>query len=74
MVARTKKDTAMRKMKLGANVAIFVLFFGVALIEAFKSRDWIQAAFWVVAGLAFLLADNLATDEPRNGSRHTDTK
>ena len=40
-------------------IAIFLLFFGVATLEAFQTRNWIRAAFWLAIGAAFLIADNL---------------
>ena len=49
----------MKRIKLGANFAIFALFFGVATLEALQTRNWIKAAFWLAIGIVFLLADNL---------------
>ena len=49
----------MIRMTLGANFAVFLLFFGVASLEAFETRHWLKAAFWLAIGLVFLLADNL---------------
>lgn len=49
----------MRKIKLGANFTVFLLFFGVALLQAFRTHNWLMAAFWMAAGVAFLAADNL---------------
>ena len=49
----------MRHLRLGTNVTIFVLFFGIALLDAFRDGDWLRAAFWSVIGLAFLRADSL---------------
>jgi hypothetical protein len=37
---------------------VFLLFFGVAMLEAFQTQSWLRAAFWLVIGLVFLLADN----------------
>ena len=48
----------MTRMKLGTNFTVFVLFFGVATLEAFQTRNWIKAAFWLAIGVVFLLADN----------------
>jgi hypothetical protein len=48
----------MNKIKL-QGFTIFVLFFGVAMLEAFQTRNWIKAAFWLAIGVVFLLADNL---------------
>jgi hypothetical protein len=40
-------------------LAIFLLFFGVAVLESFQSRNWIKAAFWLAIGVVFLWADKL---------------
>jgi hypothetical protein len=49
----------MNKINLGANFTVFPLFFGVAVLEAFQTKNWLKAAFWIAIGLVFLLADNL---------------
>lgn len=49
----------MKRISLGANFAIFALFFGVATLEAIQTRNWIKAVFWLAIGLVFLLADSL---------------
>lgn len=49
----------MRKIKLSTNFAVFLLFFGVATLEAIQSLNWLKAAFWISIGLVFLVADNL---------------
>jgi hypothetical protein len=49
----------MNKIRLSTNSLVFLLFFGVATIEAFESRNWLKAAFWVAIGIVFLIADNL---------------
>jgi hypothetical protein len=48
----------MKKIRLDA-FAIFLLFFGVAALEALQTRNWIKAAFWLAIGVVFLFADNL---------------
>ena len=59
----------MKRIKLGANFTIFLLFFGVATLEAFQTHNWIKAAFWLAIGIVFLLADNLrlVVDNLRKG-------
>jgi hypothetical protein len=37
---------------------VFLLFFGVAMLEAFQTRNWLKAVFWVAIGIVFLAADN----------------
>lgn len=49
----------MKRIKFGTNFAIFLLFFGVATLEALQTHNWIKAAFWLAIGIVFLLADNL---------------
>jgi hypothetical protein len=49
----------MKRIKLSTNFAVFLLFFGVAALEAFQSRNWIKAVFWAAIGIVFLAADNL---------------
>jgi len=47
----------MKKLKLGANFAVFVLFFGIALIEAFRNQNWLEAALFLALGAMSLRAD-----------------
>lgn len=44
-------------MNLGPNFAVFVLFFGVAAVQAVRTQDWLMVAFWAAIGLVFLWAD-----------------
>ena len=41
----------------GTNITVFLLFFGLSLLEAFGSRNWITAALWLAVGILFLRAD-----------------
>lgn len=56
----------MGKIRLGTNFAVFLLFFGVAALEAFKSQDWLKAAFWLAIAIVFLVADNLRRPQLRD--------
>jgi hypothetical protein len=49
----------MMSIKFGTNFTVFLLFFGVATLEAFQTRNWLKAGFWLAIGIAFLAADNL---------------
>lgn len=49
----------MKKVKLSKNFAIFLIFFGVATLDAIQTQNWVRVAFWVVIGAFFLVADNL---------------
>lgn len=53
----------MKNLRLGSNFAVFVLFFGVALLEAFQTRNWPKAGFWFAIGIVFLIADALPKRE-----------
>ena len=48
----------MERIRIGTNLTIFLLFFGVAAMEAFQTRNWTKAAFWLAIGIVFLIADN----------------
>lgn len=39
------------------NIAVFVLFFGIALIEAVQKQNWLEAALFAVLGVISLWAD-----------------
>jgi hypothetical protein len=51
--------SAMRRIRLGPGSVVFLLFFGVATLEAFQSQNWLKAAFWLAIGIVFLTADNV---------------
>ena len=48
-----------KNFRLGANFAIFLLFFGVSMLEAFQSGNLLKAGFWIAIGIVFLIADDL---------------
>lgn len=56
---RLRMGVFMKRIKLSSNFAIFALFFGVATLEAFQTRNWLKAAFWLTIGVVFLVADNM---------------
>jgi hypothetical protein len=56
-----------RAMKY-AGVTVFVLFFGLSLLDAFRNQEWLRAALWLGAGCAFWALDRFAI---RRGSRET---
>jgi hypothetical protein len=43
--------------KLGTNFAVFILFFGIALVEAFQKQDWIEAILFMALGIISLSVD-----------------
>lgn len=53
----------MKKIRLSTNFAVFLLFFGVAALEAFQTANWAKAVFWVAIAIVFLLADNMKKND-----------
>ena len=47
----------MRALVLGTNVAVFLVFFGIALVQALEEGHWAIVVFWVLVGAFFLRAD-----------------
>ena len=48
----------MKRINIGTNFTIFLLFFGVSALEAFQTQNWLKAVFWLAIGIVFLVADN----------------
>jgi len=50
-----------------SNFTIFLLFFGIALLDAIRGGHWLRVAFWVVVGVLFYVADRrqLANRAPK---------
>lgn len=46
----------MKQITFG-NIAVFILFFGIALIEAVQKGNWLQAALFAALGVLSLWAD-----------------
>ena len=40
-----------------ANLTVFVIFFGIALIEAVQKGNWLEAALFLALGVLSLKAD-----------------
>jgi hypothetical protein len=47
----------MRKPALGANMTIFILFFGLATIDAINLHAWLRTTFWLGVAAIFILGD-----------------
>ncbi len=56
----------MRKFKFGAGFTVFILFFGIALVEAFRLKYWPEVVFWLFMGVIFLAFDNYRQREKNN--------
>lgn len=46
----------MKNLKF-TNIAIFILFFGIALIEALQKHNWLEAILFFMLGVLSLWAD-----------------
>jgi hypothetical protein len=55
----------MKLLKIRTSFTIFILFFGISLLEAVRTRNWINVTFWVGIGIVFLIADNLKENNPK---------
>ncbi len=40
-----------------ANIAVFIIFFGIALIEALQNQNWLEALLFLSLGVISLWAD-----------------
>jgi hypothetical protein len=40
-----------------AGVTIFLLFFGISLLDAVAGGHWIRAGFWIGMGIVFWILD-----------------
>jgi hypothetical protein len=47
----------MKNLRFGTNFAIFIIFFGVAALDAIQSQNWLRVIFWLAIGAYFLWAD-----------------
>jgi hypothetical protein len=50
-------EADMKKSNSGASLTIFILFFGLALVEALKRHNWPEAALFLLLGVVSFLAD-----------------
>jgi hypothetical protein len=53
----------MKGLRFGTGFAIFIIFFGLALLEDFQSGRWTMVGLWLAFGIAFFIADNLRVHE-----------
>jgi membrane protein implicated in regulation of membrane protease activity len=38
-------------------ITMFLLFFGIATMDAFTSGNWLRIVFWVAMGIVFAMLD-----------------
>jgi len=46
------------RIRFGANFAVFILFFGLSLLDALQNAAWFRAALWLAIAVVFLVADS----------------
>ena len=51
-----KVSIDMKNLKF-TNLAVFIIFFGIALIEALQKQNWIEASLFLALGILSLWAD-----------------
>jgi uncharacterized membrane protein len=56
------------KIKL-VGFTVFIVFFGMAMIDAIATQNWGRSIFWLAIGVAFLLADNLRKPVQKRNNR-----
>jgi hypothetical protein len=49
----------MNKVRIGTGFTVFVIFFGISVLESFASGNILWIALWLLAGVAFLIGDNV---------------
>jgi hypothetical protein len=50
-------EDAMRTRFAGSATTVFLLFFGLALLDAIRSRNIAITAYWLFVGMIFVYAD-----------------
>jgi hypothetical protein len=55
----------MNNLRAGSNFALFLLFFGVAALDAIQTQDWLRIGLWMAIGFVFLVADNRSPGSKR---------
>jgi purine-cytosine permease-like protein len=48
----------MKHIKFRTGFTIFVIFFGISLLEAIQTQNWMMVVFWAGIALLFLLMDS----------------
>jgi hypothetical protein len=49
----------MKRLQPGAGFTIFIIFFGLALLESIRDRNYLLILFWICIALVFLFADKM---------------
>ena len=49
----------MKRIRFGQGFTVFVVFFGVAVLDAIRSFHWLRIIFWLGMGVLFIVADGM---------------
>jgi len=53
-----------------AGLTVFILFFGISLLDALRGGHWLRAALWLLLGLVFYALDRRRTVHRDQSGRH----
>ena len=53
----------LKEIKLGTGMIVFILFFGIAFLEAFRTQDWKAVAYWFGIASLFLFMDDWTKEQ-----------
>jgi hypothetical protein len=48
-----------KRITLRTGFTVFIIFFGMSVLEAFRSGNWADCIFWLVMAGVFILMDNM---------------
>jgi hypothetical protein len=51
------------------NTAVFILFFGMGVVEAIQTKNWLKVIFWFAIGFIFLFADLKKNKDDHAGNK-----
>lgn len=53
-----------------SGIAIFVIFFGISLLDALRGGQWARAALWIAIGVVFWVLDRVRAARVDRDSQH----
>jgi uncharacterized membrane protein len=52
------KNIKMNLFRIPVSIVIFLLFFGISVLEAFRTHHWMNVVFWIAIAVMFVAADS----------------
>jgi hypothetical protein len=49
--------TILSEVSMGPGLTVFILFFGIALLDALRGGEWPRVAFWLAVGALFFILE-----------------